>query len=164
MLFRTRSGIYEKICAFLTFRNAEYKDIAAGINYEKGGALTGYIDELIEAGYIRRTFSWDLKSNKKSTISLYRLTDNYLRFYYKFMQPKLTEIENDQYIDTDVSSLAGWYSVFGFQFENLLLNNRHLLKKIIRVESSQIVTDNPYYQRASKNRSGCQIEIGRAHV
>jgi len=44
-----------------------------------------FLDELVKAGFVKRDFIWDLKNGQQRKISRYRLSDNYLRFYLKYI-------------------------------------------------------------------------------
>lgn len=46
----------------------------------------------------------------------------------------------------------------GLQFENLVLNNRHLIHKALNLHSKDIVNDNPFFQRTTSKQHGCQID------
>ena len=48
--------------------------------------------------------------------------------------------------------------MLGFQLENLLLKNRSLLYRAIGIHAQDIEIDNPYFQRSSRLRKGCQID------
>ncbi|OGT48206.1 MAG: ATPase [Gammaproteobacteria bacterium RIFCSPHIGHO2_12_FULL_38_11] len=157
-LFSNRSEIYEKITRLLSSKTLEYQEIADGIHYKSSGLLSDYLNELIEAGYISRSFSWEIKTGKERKISLYRLSDNYLRFYYKYIQPKLNLIHKGQYRSASITSLPSWNSIVGFQFESLVLNNRELIQKKLRLLPEEIVADDIYYQRKNKKQAGCQID------
>lgn len=157
-LFGSRSEIYEKITRFLSGRAAEYNEIAKGIDYSSSGLLSDYLNELIEAGYVNRSFSWEFKTGKERKMSLYRLSDNYLRFYYKYIQPKLSLIQKGQYQQTAISALPGWNSFMGFQFEALVLNNRTEIQKKLRLLPEDIIADDIFYQRKTKLLPGCQID------
>ena len=157
-LFGHRSEIYEKITKFLASRTAEYSDIAAGINYTSSGLLSDYLDELIEAGYVSRNFSWNFETGKEKKISIYRLSDNYLRFYYKYIQPKLNIIHKGQYKEISITNLPAWNSIIGFQFETLVLKNRISILKKLRLQPEDIVADGIYYQRETKKLPGCQVD------
>ncbi|MHB1946834.1 MAG: ATP-binding protein [Gammaproteobacteria bacterium] len=157
-LFGKRSDIYARITQFLSSKSAEYSEIAAGIGYKSSGTLSDYLDELQTSGYISRDTSWSMKSGKRSAISKYRLSDNYLRFYYKYIEPKLDRIKYDRYKDVNVTTLPGWQSILGLQFENLVLRNRHLIFEKLNIKPEDIIADNPYYQRTTKRSAGCQID------
>lgn len=157
-LFGRRSAVYEKITHFLAKQTAEYGAIAKGINYQSSGQLSDYLHELIDAGYVSTHPAWNFKTGKERQVVLYRLADNYLRFYYKYIQPNLSAIGRDQYVNRDLASLPAWNSLMGFQFETLVLNNRQLIQRALRIAPEDIVIDNIYYQRATKAMPGCQID------
>jgi AAA+ ATPase superfamily predicted ATPase len=157
-LFGSRGPVYEKITEFLAKQSSEYSDLVQGIHYSSSGTLSEYLAELIESGYVSRHFSWTIQTGKEKITSIYRLSDNYLRFYYRYILPKLTQIQSGKYSEIAVSSLPAWNSIMGFQFESLVLNNRRLIQKELRILPEEIVVDNPYYQRKTKRLVGCQVD------
>jgi hypothetical protein len=64
---------------------------------------------------------------------LYRLSDNYLRFYIHYIEPNLKKIEQGSFLEVPLSSLPGWESMLGFQLENFLLKNRSLLYQALGI-------------------------------
>jgi hypothetical protein len=46
----------------------------------------------------------------------------------------------------------------GLQFENLVLNSRIELHRLMHVNPEEIVNDNPFYQRQTIRQAGCQID------
>ncbi|CAO5682413.1 MAG: hypothetical protein HEEMFOPI_01662 [Holosporales bacterium] len=46
----------------------------------------------------------------------------------------------------------------GFQFENLVLNNRITVQKILKIDPSEIVSEGAYFQRKTERIAGCQID------
>jgi len=157
-LFGKKSPIYEKITRFLSKQNAEYQEIAEAIEYASSGALTGYLQDLLTSGYISTSPHWSLQTGKENKIKVYRLADNYLRFYYRYIQPRINKIKNNELDDIRLASLPGWSSIMGLQFENLVLNNRKLIHEQLKIDPQDIVTSNPYYQRATQKHPGCQID------
>lgn len=157
-LFGTRSEIFEKITRYLANGPAEFSALAEGIDYSSSGTLTNYLEDLIESGYVRKDLSWSLKSAMVSTISIYSLCDNYLRFYYKYILPKRDLIKKGQYTEISISKLPGFNSVIGLQFETLVLNNAALIHDILNIRAEDILISNRYYQRSTKRTPGCQID------
>jgi len=157
-LFGKRSAIYQKITQYLAKGATEYKAVAEGIGYTSSGALSQYLDELITSGYISCDHSWSFKTGKESKIFTYRLSDNYLRFYYKYISPKINQINKGQYKNVNITNLTSWESMMSLQFENLVLNNRTLIHQALRIHPEDIVADNPYCQRSSARYQGCQID------
>jgi AAA+ ATPase superfamily predicted ATPase len=158
-LFGRRSEIYQKIVRLLAAGGAmDYNDISEQLNYSKGSVLTDYLHELVLCGYVSQQNAWSMKSGKPGKIVQYRLSDNYLRFYFKYIEPKLNMILKGRFADVDVTGLPGWWSLMGLQFENMVLGNRELIFIKLNIPAREIVSDDPYVQRATKAMKGCQID------
>lgn len=111
------------------------------------------MDDLVTAGFVSHDFTWHLKTGTDSKLSHYRLKDNYLRFYLKYIEPNKKKIEKQ-----GLKIIPQWHSAMGLQFENLVLSNRKKVQQILHIDPSEIINDNPYFQRKAKNRQGCQID------
>ena len=157
-LFTRRSEIYKRIIELLAKSPLEFNDIYQELNYPKSGFLSEYLEDLIQAGFITRDFTWLIKTGKISRLSHFRLSDNYLRFYLKYVAPNKDKIAKDGFYDISMSSLPGWDSIMGYQFENLILKNRTKIKKILEIRSENIVADNPFFQRKTTSQPVCQID------
>lgn len=157
-LFSSRSIIYKNIVSFLGNSNANRNQIAKWLDIEVGGVISEYLDDLTRAGFISRDFSWRIKDGKTSTLSQYRLSDNYLRFYLKFIEPNKNKIETRLFEEKSLTSLPGLYTILGFQFENLVLNNRSLIHKLLDIRPEDIISEGPYFQRKTARQPGCQID------
>ncbi len=127
-------------------------------SYHSGGTFSEYLEELELSGFIRRDYAWSIKTGATSQLSRYRLRDNYLRFYLKYIEPRLDQIDKQQYLDVSLANLKGFETVIGLQIENLILNNRRLLHRAMEIDPNTIVNDNPYFQNATTKQQGCQID------
>jgi uncharacterized protein len=152
-LFSTRSAIYKTIVERLSDGPCELVDIYKALKVEKSGVVSGYMDDLVTAGFVSHDFTWHLKTGLDSKLSHYRLKDNYLRFYLNYIEPNKKKIERQ-----GLKLLPQWQSTMGLQFENLVLSNRKTVQQILDIDPSEIVNDNPFFQRKVKNRQGCQID------
>ncbi|MEI6789790.1 MAG: ATP-binding protein [Myxococcaceae bacterium] len=157
-IFGKRDKLYREIVKTLAQGPCEYEKIVESTGYESSGRLSAYLSDLNKAGFISRDFVWSLSSGKTSKMSQFRLSDNYLRFYLKYVEPRLDAIHKGRFDEISIASLPGWDAIMALQFENLVLANRNdlLLKLGIRFE--EIISDNPYFQRKTKHRLGCQID------
>ncbi len=153
-----RREISRKIVESLVKNSSEYSDIITAVNYPSGGPLSEYLDELTISGFVNRDYSWAFKSGKLSKLSKYRLRDNYLRFYLRYIDPHVAKIQKGQFNERALSSLPGWDSIMGLQFENIVLNNRVLVYEQLGIKSEEIICDNPYFQRKTAKQEGCQID------
>lgn len=152
-LFSTRSTIYKKIVKRLEEGSCELKDIYTALGVEKNGVISDYMNDLITAGFVSQDFTWHLKTGLDAKLSHYRLKDNYLRFYLKYIEPNIKKIERQGMILP-----PQWQSVMGLQFENLVLSNRKTLHQILGINPAEIINDNPFFQRKTKDQPGCQID------
>lgn len=157
-LFSSRSEIYKRIVTNLAEGRATREEIALAIDIKTGGVISKYLDDLQTAGFIARDFSWRLQDGKMSTISYYRLSDNYLRFYLKYILPNKKRIEAGAFKDYSLTLLPAWNSIMGLQFENLVLNNRQIVKNILKINAADVVFDGPYFQKNTARHEGCQID------
>lgn len=157
-LFGKRSEVYKKIVQSLSLGSKEYLEIVQESGLQSSGALSEYLDDLIMAGFLERDFSWNLRTIKNSRLSRYRLKDNYLRFYLKYILSNLHKINKGQYNNISMSSLPGIESILGLQFENLVLNNKDLIHQELRLRPEDIAYCNPYFQRKTSTHQGCQID------
>lgn len=157
-LFDRRGDVYKKIVTTLAEGMRDYAQIRESLKYSEGGGLHPYISNLITSGYITKHQGWSIKTGKPSKKSLFRLSDNYLRFYLKVIEPLLGRINRNDFQDIPLSAIPGWNSVMGIQIENLLLANRRQILKSIGIYSQDVLLDNPFLQHQTKTQMGVQID------
>jgi uncharacterized protein len=152
-LFSKRSQRYKQIVEQLVEGRKTLDQICEALGLEKGGAMSEYLDDLVETQYVARENTWNIKTGKASNLCQFRLKDNYLRFYLKYIEPHRMQIEKGR-----TQLPAAWHTVMGLQFENLVLNNFRLVYALLGLDPSEIVYDNPYFQRQTQRQRGCQID------
>lgn len=157
-IFGKRSEIYRKIVKAIVEGALTYEEISEASEYKSSGRLSQYLNQLSDADFIAKEHSWCINTGKKNSRVKYRLTDNYLRFYLKHIEPRREQIELDRFRNMSLSFLPGWETIMGLQFENLVLNNRQILLKKLNIREEEIIYDNPYLQMANKHRKSCQID------
>ncbi len=153
-LFLHKGAFYKEIVSLLIDRHLSMTELADALKRSKGGDLSDALFELTQAGFLARDYTWSLLTGKKAAISRYRLKDNYLRFYLKYIRPHKQQIESGK-----VRKLPpGWHSILGLQFENLVINNGHLLQELLQVPPGELSSAGPYLQTPQVRRKGCQID------
>lgn len=156
-IFSRRTETYKKIIEILAHGSCELKEIAHALRLSQTSSLSEYLEDLIKSGFVSRDYTWHISSEEVSRLSHFRLSDNYVRFYLKYIEKNLPKIENDTFA-TSVSSLPGWDTIMGLQFENLVLRNRQYIKDSLGIGHEEVVTDNPFFQRRTNKIPGCQID------
>ncbi|MEI6790327.1 MAG: hypothetical protein WCK42_04000, partial [Myxococcaceae bacterium] len=133
-------------------------EISKELGVEHSGRIFQYIEELQLAGFVQRQWSWHLNTGLDSRLSRYRLSDNYLRFYLKYIEKYKTKIDRRSFDFKSLSALPGWESMMALQFENLVLNNRGFIWKTLGIKPEEILSENPFFQHQTKAQKGCQID------
>ena len=157
-LYSNNSTIYQKIVTALADGIANIETICKRAKIQRSGSISLYLDNLVQSGFISRDYTWHIKSGKYSKLSMYRLKDNYSRFFLKYIQPNMHNIQLGNMKDLNLNELPEYHSIMGLQFENLVLSNRNLIKQHLGIHPSDIVCDNPFFQRKTSVQAGCQID------
>lgn len=157
-IFLRDSELYKTLVKVLSQGSKTQGEILKVLNLNATARVPEYLLELELAGFVSRDYTWSIKTGETSKLSAYRLKDNYLRFYIKYISKNLDKIKNGGYELKSLSSLLEWHSIMGLQFENLILNNRKCIHKILKIDPTDIVSDNPYFQRSNYRHPGCQID------
>ena len=139
-------------------------EVADALGVGRGGSLSETLEVLVDAGFATKDEGYNPETGKKARMTKYRLSDNYTRFYLKYVLPHETEILSDTYLFDTLESLPGWDSVLGLQFENLVVNNFRELVKPLHLEGVPVLSAVPYEKRASKvsgadGQEGLQIDL-----
>ncbi len=157
-LFSSRGEIYKKIINILSQGMKSRFSLQKEIGYCPSGTLTLDLKALEICGFISKHPDWSLKTGKPGKLTLYRLCDNYLRFYTHYIYPNLRKIEQGSFLNAPLSSLTGLEPMLDFQLENLLLKNRSLIYQSLGISSQDVVIDNPYFQKTTNNSPYAKIK------
>lgn len=158
-IFGKRSSIYKKIIFRLLLGPATQHEIIESTNRVKSGDFSDYLEDLEAAGFVSRDYSWNLENGNTNKLSKYRLKDNYIRFYLKYIQPNTSKIKKGIFGQRSIASLPGWDSIMGLQFENLVLSNTKKIIKLLGIKNEEVINAGPYFHRKTQRRSGCQIDL-----
>lgn len=157
-LFSSRGEIYKQIIIQLSRGMKNLAELRKQISYAPSGMLSQHLKALEICGFVSKHPNWSFKTGKLGKSTLYRLSDNYIRFYIHYIEPNITKIEQGTFTEVPLSGLPGWEPMLGYQLENLLLKNRPLLYRALGIHAQDIISDNPYIQHASERKRGCQID------
>jgi hypothetical protein len=157
-LFSRSKGSHKEIVTCLANGPKDLAQICKELGKSQGGLYSKHLDELVKAGFVKRDFTWDLKSGKEGKLSRYRLSDNYLRFYLKYIAPNRAKIEKGNIPVSMLSHLPGWEGIMGLQFENLVIHNFKILWKMLNIPAEEVVMDGPFFQSSTIRQPGCQID------
>lgn len=126
--------IHETIVETLSKKSAGFtrQEIIEKSKLNSGGTLTKILEELEESGFISSYIGLDQK--KKNTI--YRLSDFYTYFYFRFLFKNKGKAEQNWVDFIDHPSYRAWS---GFAFEQLCINHINPIKQKLGISGIQSV-------------------------
>ena len=116
-----------------------------------GGGITTVLNELAESGFIEKTYPFA----KKEKESLYRLTDEFSLFYFKFMYGQKGNEKGQWLAKQGTPGYMGWC---GYAFENICLKHIVQIKKALQIGGVQS-TASSWYKAGSNKENGAQIDL-----
>ena len=139
-------------------------ELAAALGVERGGSLAENIDALAESGFVSKDFGYNPETCLPARQGRYRISDNYTRFYLKYVAPHEHEIQAGRYAFTSLDMLPGWDSMIGLQFENLVINNVNDLLPRLHFDGVPVLSAVPYVKHGKRladgsREPGLQIDL-----
>ena len=135
------------------------KTLAAALGCASNGHLSDSLAELVEAGFLSVDEGLNPSSAKEAREVRYRICDNYVRFYLKFILPRKRAIERGSYKFMSMDRVPGWDSVMGLQFETLVRNNLSALLPLVGMGNTVLTSAAPYVRRGKRKGEGVQIDL-----
>jgi len=157
-LFNGKGSTYKKILDSLKDGARTLSEIRQSIEFAHSGTLSQMMDHLVVAGFVIKQSLWSFKTTKPLKQSLYRISDPYMRFYLKVIEPNSGAIAEGGFDQVSLSTIPGFETHMGLQLEALLLQNRHLLLQKLGISPVDIVRSGPYRQTKTTTQQGCQID------
>lgn len=171
-LFKDFSAIFSEVFGNTTLVKADIlrrlsqgaatcSEIAGMLGVERGGSISANLSELAEAGFITKDDNLNPMTGKNEKCARYRLSDNYTRFYLKYIEPRETEVVNGRFVFSSMNSLEGWDADKGNQFENMVVNNYRRLLPKLQIDPAMVKSAAPFAIRRDRksNQTGIQIDL-----
>ena len=158
-IFTSRAHTYCAIVECLVDKSLRYIDICQHLGYEKSGVVSQYLDDLESSGFISKDYKYSISSGKKGKFSVFRLKDNYLKFYLKCIRPKSDALKKGELLPENITGALSWDAIIGLQFENLVLNNVSLILDTLRINRSHLLSASPYFQNKTQRMDAVQVDL-----
>ena len=152
-------GLKKRILMSLRDGNKTPTEVAEALGLENNGHLSGYLDELELAGFVAKDTGLNPCTGKRSNTVRYRISDNYTRFYLKYIEPNRNLIAKGTFSFVSLAQLPGWDAVLGLQFESLVHGNLREIFRRIGLDQTLILSAAPYVQHPTTRAAGCQIDL-----
>lgn len=152
-------GFKKKLLFALADGSRSPTELADMLGIERGGAVTSNLEGLEAAGFVAKDEGRNPVNGKRSNLVRYRISDNYTRFYLKYIEPQRSLIAKGAYRFVSVEHLPGWNSILGLQFEALVANNLLTMMHLLNLDRTLLLSAAPYRQRETARAKGCQIDL-----
>lgn len=141
--------LYRKVLLLLVDGPKSFVTLCSLLKIEKNGKISKLLGHLELAGFISRDYNIK-PDGKLSKLSRYRLSDNYTRFYLKYLLPYRQQISKGIFDYTSLDQLSNWPIVMGLQFQNLLNANIKLILEKLKIPLSTVVFAGPFFQTKTR--------------
>ncbi len=159
-IFNRRSDIYKKIVESLIQKPLTLSEICRFIKVKRNGNYKNYLNDLVVAGFLKKIDQFDILTGEPQKVSYFKICDNYLRFYLKYIDRFKKQIHNGQFKNRTLENLAGFDSFIGYQFENLIFNNLDKIINLLDIDPNSVISAGSYSQKKStRNKNGTQIDL-----
>ncbi len=158
-VFSRRAERYRKICRALSGASQTLTQLSTMLKLERGGLLTAALHELEGAGFVTADTLFDPAGGREQRVSLYRLSDNYTRFYLRYVEPEKKRIAAGLWRHRSLEAMPAWDTVMGLQFENLVISNREALLQQLQLTTAAVLNYGPYYQKKTQRKEACQVDL-----
>ncbi len=158
-IFGNRSTSYREILRSLATGSRSVTEICGALGKERNGHMTRYLRDLVLAGFVAKDQVFDPRSGRSRRTEVYRLKDNYSRFFLRCLEPRRERIEKGLMRNLAPAGLPGWHSILGLQFENLVLSNITPLAKQLGIGKTPLLAASPYLQKPTARLKGCQVDL-----
>jgi uncharacterized protein len=148
------AGTYLKIVRLLKEGLFTLKEIGEKLKIASGGSLRSYLQNLENADMVQHFIPFNKSLNSK--IKKYTLSDEYLRFYFKFIEPNIATINTSDSSRIFETLCEKQFVVWsGLAFEKFCIRNSNLLGKVMGF-ADNILRASPYF---GKTDAGFQIDL-----
>lgn len=158
-IFSRRAAQYRQLVQTLVEGPRSFSEICERITVSPNGVISGYLEDLRTSGLVARDHVYSPASGKRGKLSRYRLRDNYVRYYLKYIEPQKDKIEKGLYELVSLEDLPAAETIFGLQLENLVLNNLNGVAGALGIPHAAIVSAAPYFQNRTRRQRAVQVDL-----
>ncbi|MGK5082249.1 ATP-binding protein [Bdellovibrionota bacterium FG-1] len=148
---------YEEIVAALSKKSATSEELAKVLKKKTRSAVIPYLSQLERADFIKKFSPTPIGLGAGKKTLRYVLWDDWLRFYFIYVQPHLQVIQENTekglFNSITDPSIEGF---FGRAFENLCFKNLSNIIRALGIPKHQVVGYGPYFKQASRKPEGLQ--------
>lgn len=156
--------MYENIVSLLSRGVHSKEEISRLLHFSSGGGLTNYLKSLEEADFIKLFPSIQIRNRTASRTRKYKLWDEWLMFYFRYMliHKRTIELKRSTHSLFDALTKQSRSVYFGIQFETLCFKSISKILDQLEIPSSELVDIGPYFRQGTRKSTasiGVQIDL-----
>ncbi len=151
---------YKAIIKFLAkVRFATREEILNHLKISSSGTISNLLKDIELCGFIEKYTPYNL--NEESPLSRYCISDHYLQFYYKFINPIDAEIQRGVFQENPSSALQmdAYQKWLGYAFERFCRKRHHLIAKTLGFHGIHYLAGALYNKKTQKEDPGFQFDL-----
>ncbi len=146
--------IYLKIVNELKNGLRTLDELAQTLKMNSGGGLKRYVDNLVDSEFIQHYLPFSKRRQSKSL--KYRLSDEFLAFSFKYIQPNRRLIDSSPSLKLfELVTRSGWESWLGYAFERFCVKNNHVIINALGIRDEVLFAGPEFIRHAQ----GFQIDL-----
>lgn len=158
-LFISHFGLnqqYENILKQLIDGAKNTERLAKGLHNKSGGTFSKLLSDLELAGFIDRYSPIDRGAKSKQV--LYRISDEYLHFYFRFIHPNISAIVSGKLSPFQVLASRDYQQWQGYAFERLCLKHAAVIADHLRFSGLKYQAGS-WFNTRTPQHAGIQIDL-----
>ena len=151
--------VYNSIIEAVALGNTTLNNISQKSLIEDTSKTSVYLKNLIELGIVKREFSVDakIKEQANGNRGTYKLTDNFFRFWYRFVPANMSAIDSGRIQKSYANSIKkNLPDYMGLTFEHMCRDYLLYYEKDLPIELNQV---GQWWGTDNKNKKQVQIDI-----
>jgi len=157
---------YEDILDYLAkhryaTRDTLYKALHRTRSKYAGGSFSAVLQELVDVGFIERYAPVTVKNPRTSRIARYGIADEYLHFYYRFIEPKLAAIDAGKFVKNPAAAVnpQDFSKLMGFSFARWCRRNEALIAEKMKFGGIVDYVHGAWFGKSDAEADGAQIDL-----
>ncbi len=148
--------VYEEILRALSQAPCVLDDLAKKVGKASGGTLTNHIAELEMAGFVERYTP--LGTSKRSKLVRYRLTDEYLHFYFQLIVANAPAILSGDLSFREAELSKNYAQWQGYAFERMCRNHARDIAEYLQFAGIRFESGS-WFNRGTGSKHGAQVDL-----
>jgi AAA+ ATPase superfamily predicted ATPase len=151
---------YKEIIEILSKRKfATRKELTQALKMSSGGTLSSLLQDLEKSGLITAYHPFNL--GEKTLLKRYSIEDNYLQFFFKFIDPLKKNISSGAYLRNPQSALKldSYVKWLGFSFERFCRKYHYVIARILQFAAVNYQSGAFFNKATDEENPGYQLDL-----